>query len=67
MAGDSAGRPRPEVGGYALVRRLQEARLLLQEWRYDAELALGDDRLADLVPELAALAEEHPLREAYHR
>ncbi|MFZ4153849.1 BTAD domain-containing putative transcriptional regulator [Streptomyces pseudogriseolus] len=57
----------PEVGGYALVRRLQEVRLLLQEWRYDAELALGDDRLADLVPELAALAEEHPLREAYHR
>ncbi|MGA5252778.1 BTAD domain-containing putative transcriptional regulator [Streptomyces pseudogriseolus] len=57
----------PEVGGYALVRRLQEARLLLHEWRYDAELALGDDRLADLVPELAALAEEHPLREAYHR
>ncbi|MGA5520528.1 BTAD domain-containing putative transcriptional regulator [Streptomyces pseudogriseolus] len=57
----------PEVGGYALVRRLQEARLLLQEWRYDAELALGDDRLADVVPELAALAEEHPLREAYHR
>ncbi|MGA5184749.1 BTAD domain-containing putative transcriptional regulator [Streptomyces pseudogriseolus] len=57
----------PEVGGYALVRRIQEARLLLQEWRYDAELALGDDRLADLVPELAALAEEHPLREAYHR
>ncbi|MFC3412064.1 BTAD domain-containing putative transcriptional regulator [Streptomyces lusitanus] len=56
----------PDVGGYALVRRLQEARLLLHEWRYDAELALGD-RLADLVPELAALAEEHPLREAYHR
>ncbi|MFF1275170.1 BTAD domain-containing putative transcriptional regulator [Streptomyces marokkonensis] len=57
----------PEVGGYALVRRLCEARLLLLEWRYDAELALGGGRLDDLVPELAALAAEHPLREAYHR
>src|SRR5690606_14798672 len=57
----------PETGGYALVRRLSEARLLLLEWRYDAELALGGARLADLVPELAALAAEHPLREAYHR
>ncbi|MFJ9044248.1 BTAD domain-containing putative transcriptional regulator [Streptomyces sp. NPDC102347] len=61
-----AGLPQ-EVGGYALVRRLEEARLLLLEWRHDAELALGGDRLADLVPELAALAAEHPLREAYHR
>ncbi|MFJ9667371.1 BTAD domain-containing putative transcriptional regulator [Streptomyces sp. NPDC101219] len=63
-----AGLP-PEVGGYALVRRLGEARLLLLEWRYDAELGLGGDRdgLSELVPELAALAAEHPLREAYHR
>ncbi|MFJ9657172.1 BTAD domain-containing putative transcriptional regulator [Streptomyces griseoflavus] len=61
-----AGLP-PEVGGYALVRRLREARLLLLEWRYDAELALDGGRLADLVPELAALAAEHPLRESYHR
>ncbi|MGW0074353.1 BTAD domain-containing putative transcriptional regulator [Streptomyces cellulosae] len=61
------GGPAPEVGGYALVRRLEEARLLLREWRYDAELALGDESLADLVPELSALAAEHPLREAYHR
>ncbi|MFZ4132438.1 BTAD domain-containing putative transcriptional regulator [Streptomyces cellulosae] len=61
------GGPAPEVGGYALVRRLEEARLLLHEWRYDAELALGDESLADLVPELSALAAEHPLREAYHR
>lgn len=57
----------PETGGYALVRRLSEARLLLLEWRYDAELALGGARPADLVPGLAALAAEHPLREAYHR
>ncbi|WLW58486.1 BTAD domain-containing putative transcriptional regulator [Streptomyces sp. YU58] len=56
-----------EVGGYAFVQRLQEARLLLMEWRYDAELALGGARLGALVPEVAALAAEHPLREAYHR
>ncbi|MFI8192858.1 BTAD domain-containing putative transcriptional regulator [Streptomyces sp. NPDC085946] len=57
----------PEVGGYAFAQRLREARLLLLEWRYDAELALGGTRLGRLVPELAALAAEHPLREAYHR
>ncbi|MEU6592676.1 BTAD domain-containing putative transcriptional regulator [Streptomyces sp. NPDC046881] len=56
-----------DIGGYALVQRLEEARLLLLEWRYDAELALGGARLAELVPELAALVAEHPLREAYHR
>ncbi|GAA2448732.1 AfsR/SARP family transcriptional regulator [Streptomyces glaucus] len=61
-----AGLP-SEIGGYAFAQRLQEARLLLLEWRYDAELALGGTRLAGLVPELAALAAEHPLREAYHR
>ncbi|MBZ9641229.1 AfsR/SARP family transcriptional regulator, partial [Streptomyces sp. PSKA30] len=57
----------PEVGGYAFVQRLIEARLLLLEWRYDAELALGGERLAGVVPELAALTAEYPLREAYHR
>ncbi|MET7381593.1 BTAD domain-containing putative transcriptional regulator [Streptomyces sp. NPDC005526] len=56
-----------DMGGYAVVQRLGEARLLLLEWRYDAELALGGTRLAGLVPELAARAAEHPLREAYHR
>ncbi|MEU0008125.1 BTAD domain-containing putative transcriptional regulator [Streptomyces sp. NPDC006314] len=56
-----------DLGGYALVQRLEEARLLLLEWRYDAELALGGARLAALVPELAALVAEYPLREAYHR
>lgn len=65
--GTPLGALAPEAGGYALVRRLSEARLLLLEWRYDAELALGGGRLADLVPELAALAAEHPMREAYHR
>ncbi|MEU2062013.1 BTAD domain-containing putative transcriptional regulator [Streptomyces sp. NPDC013455] len=56
-----------DIGGYALVQRLEEARLLLLEWRYDAELALGGARPAALVPELAALVAEYPLREAYHR
>ncbi|WP_317444634.1 BTAD domain-containing putative transcriptional regulator [Streptomyces collinus] len=56
-----------DFGGYALVQRLEEARRLLLEWRYDAELALGGARVAGLVPELAALVAEHPLREAYHR
>nr|WP_222109216.1 BTAD domain-containing putative transcriptional regulator [Streptomyces cupreus] len=56
-----------DLGGYAFVERLREARLLLLEWRYDAELALAEGRLDALLPELAALAAEHPLREAYHR
>ncbi|AYN40123.1 transcriptional regulator [Streptomyces dangxiongensis] len=56
-----------DLGGYALVQRLEEARLFLLEWRYDAELTVGGARLAALVPELAALVAEHPLREAYHR
>ncbi|MFJ8786631.1 BTAD domain-containing putative transcriptional regulator [Streptomyces sp. NPDC102476] len=56
-----------ELAGYALVQRLEEARLLLLEWHYDAELALADTRPGALVPELAALAAEHPLRESYHR
>ncbi|MET9733535.1 BTAD domain-containing putative transcriptional regulator [Streptomyces sp. NPDC006458] len=56
-----------ELGGYAFVQRLAEARLLLLEWRYDAELAVPGGRPDTLVPELAALAAEHPLRETYHR
>ncbi|WP_229909093.1 AfsR/SARP family transcriptional regulator [Streptomyces griseosporeus] len=56
-----------ELGGHSLVQRLEEARLLLLELRYDAELAVGGDRLDALVPELAALAAGHPLREACHR
>ncbi|MDT0385814.1 AfsR/SARP family transcriptional regulator, partial [Streptomyces dubilierae] len=61
-----AGLP-PEVGGYGFAQRLREARLLLLEWRYDAELALGGPRLHALVPELVALTGEYPLREVYHR
>ncbi|MCI3278988.1 tetratricopeptide repeat protein [Streptomyces sp. 7R015] len=56
-----------DAAGYAYVQRFEEARLLLLEWRYDAELALGGSRLDTLVPELSALAAEHPLRESYHR
>ena len=56
-----------ELGGYAFAQRLTEARLLALEWRYDAELALGGVRLGALVPELAALVADHPLREGYHR
>ncbi|MFF9625373.1 BTAD domain-containing putative transcriptional regulator [Streptomyces griseosporeus] len=56
-----------ELGGHSVVQRLEEARLLLLELRYDAELAVGGDRLDALVPELAALAADHPLREACHR
>lgn len=61
-----AGLP-SEVGGYAFAQRLREARLLLLEWRYDAELALGGPRVREVVPELAALTGEYPLREVFHR
>ncbi|WP_333738475.1 AfsR/SARP family transcriptional regulator, partial [Streptomyces sp. IBSBF 2806] len=56
-----------ELGGYAFARRLREARLLLLEWRHDAELALGEGRFEHRLPELTALAAEHPLRESFHR
>ncbi|GAA3039976.1 BTAD domain-containing putative transcriptional regulator [Streptomyces glomeratus] len=65
--GAPLGGPSPETGGHALVQRLEEARLLVLEWRYDAELYLGGARLGGLVPELAALVAEHPLREGFHR
>nr|WP_240509750.1 AfsR/SARP family transcriptional regulator [Streptomyces malaysiense] len=57
----------PDLGGHTLVRRLEEARLILLKWRYDAELALGGTRLTALVPELSALVAEYPFRESYHR
>ncbi|ATL29431.1 transcriptional regulator, SARP family [Streptomyces formicae] len=59
------------VAVHSLVPRLEEARLLALEWRYDAELALGADGhgagLAALVPELTSLVAEHPFREVFHR
>ncbi|MFE7842549.1 BTAD domain-containing putative transcriptional regulator [Streptomyces sp. NPDC057474] len=66
-----------EFRAQAFVQRLEEARLLLLERRYDAELRLaagpageeatGAHALGALAPELAALVAEHPLREAFHR
>ncbi|MFI9584366.1 AfsR/SARP family transcriptional regulator [Streptomyces sp. NPDC052236] len=47
------------------IQQLLEARIQALEWRFDAELHLGRHR--GLAPELARLAEEHPLREAFHR
>ncbi|MFF9041026.1 BTAD domain-containing putative transcriptional regulator [Streptomyces sp. NPDC014892] len=77
------GLPIEEFRARAFVQRLEEARLLLLERRYDAELHLAADRgdagaeraegaagahaLGALAPELAALVAEHPLREAFHR
>ncbi|MEV2252178.1 BTAD domain-containing putative transcriptional regulator [Streptomyces sp. NPDC050147] len=55
-----------DAAGHALIPRLEEARLLALELRYDAELASGAGG-GGLVPELAALVAEHPLREAFHR
>ena len=43
------------------ITRLDEARIAALESRIDAELALG--REEELVPDLQALAAEHPLRE----
>ncbi|PIB05363.1 hypothetical protein B1C81_28985 [Streptomyces sp. HG99] len=59
----------PETGGHAFVQRLEEARLLVLEWRYEAELMLASTvaRRDRLAPELAALTAEYPLREAFHR
>ncbi|MEV5791133.1 BTAD domain-containing putative transcriptional regulator [Streptomyces sp. NPDC052192] len=59
----------PETGGHALVQRLEEARLLVLEWGYEAELRLAPTaaRLDGLAPELSARIAEHPLRESFHR
>lgn len=54
-----AGLDAPELDGAA--ERLTEERLLAEEGRLDAELALGAH--ATLVPDLVALVAEHPLRE----
>ncbi|WP_149829126.1 AfsR/SARP family transcriptional regulator [Streptomyces tailanensis] len=66
------GLPVADFGAQAFVQRLEEARLLLLERRYDAELHLArgpesTTALAALAPELAALVAGHPLREAFHR
>ncbi|KND28980.1 AfsR/SARP family transcriptional regulator [Streptomyces stelliscabiei] len=71
------GLPVEEPRAQAFVQRLEEARLLLLERRYEAELhlaarttgqnATGAHALGALAPELTALVAEHPLREAFHR
>ncbi len=48
----------------AYVPRLEQLRLQAVEWRVEADLNLG--RHEQLVPELLALAGEHPLREHIH-
>ncbi|MEU4349487.1 BTAD domain-containing putative transcriptional regulator [Streptomyces sp. NPDC023838] len=55
----------PADGEPALVQRLGETRLLVLEWKYEAELRLG--RHEAIGPELAALTSAFPLREAFHR
>ncbi|WP_327748533.1 BTAD domain-containing putative transcriptional regulator [Streptomyces europaeiscabiei] len=71
------GLPVEEFRAQAFVQRLEEARLLLLERRYEAELHLAADTaheeatgahaLGALAPELTALVAEYPLREAFHR
>jgi DNA-binding SARP family transcriptional activator len=53
-----------EPGLAPLRARLDELRLVVYELWADARLAAG--RHAELVPELALLAERHPLRERLH-
>ena len=61
------GRPLADLDGTpgldADIRRLEQLRLDAVELRVDADLHAG--RHETLVPELAALADEHPLRERF--
>ena len=60
------GQPLQEFAGEEFaqgeIRRLEELRLVALEGRIDADLAVGGG--AELVPELEALVQEHPLRES---
>src|SRR5262245_12773247 len=53
-----------EPWAQAEIGRLHELRLAALEARIDADLELGESTM--LVPELEALATEHPLRERFH-
>jgi len=63
------GRPFADVPlgseGSAHIQRLTETRLLALTGRFEAELHLG--RHLEVVAELSSLAQEHPLREEFHR
>jgi len=63
------GRPFADVplgpGGSAHIQRLTETRLLALAGRFQVELHLG--RHLEVVAELSSVAEEHPLREEFHR
>ncbi|MER5636663.1 BTAD domain-containing putative transcriptional regulator [Kitasatospora sp. NPDC002227] len=63
------GEPLAELAGSldagARLSTYAQARLQALEWRFDAELALGHHH--GLIPELTALAGEHPLHEPFHR
>ncbi|MET3988016.1 BTAD domain-containing putative transcriptional regulator [Streptomyces sp. PvR034] len=54
--------PRAGAGGYA--ERLEEMRLQILEWHYDAELRQG--RHVGIATELGDLVAAHPLRETFH-
>ncbi|MFF0557005.1 BTAD domain-containing putative transcriptional regulator [Streptomyces sp. NPDC004266] len=54
----------PDTERGPFVRRLEEARLQVLEWRYEADLHLG--RHQGIAAELAELVAAHPLRETFH-
>ena len=58
--GDLAG----EDAVYQVAARLEELRLIVRERMLEAELGRG--RHADVLPDVQALAREHPLRERPH-
>ncbi|MEU3427088.1 AfsR/SARP family transcriptional regulator [Streptomyces gardneri] len=55
--------PLPDTEREPVVRRLEEARLQVLEWGYEADLHLG--RHQGIAAELAALVAAHPLRETF--
>ncbi|MFF7773356.1 BTAD domain-containing putative transcriptional regulator [Streptomyces tanashiensis] len=54
----------PDTERGPFVRRLEEARLQVLEWRYEADLHLG--RHQGIAAELGELVAAHPLRETFH-
>ena len=62
--GEALADLRYESFAQAAIDRLEELRIAATEQRIEAELLLG--RHPELIPELEALAAEHPLREPVH-